>query len=145
MYTEGSPYLQTVPLSNYEQHLVDLWFDCGTVCQGGMGITSLEWCEIIKWANQFYSETYIEWVEHPRASKRHKQVFTPIPITQCILLDWELKVIKDLSQSYCAEYSEASDPSRECPIEIPVEISEDDAIANASAIADGFKALFGGT
>ncbi|MGZ8888056.1 MAG: hypothetical protein ACXW1D_00705 [Halobacteriota archaeon] len=144
MYTEGSPYLELTPLSEYEQHLLELWFECGTVGQGAGGITPLDWTEILAWANQFYSEHYVEWVEHPRHSNRHKRVYTPLVINQCTLLDSELQMIRKLSQEYTAEYSLASEPNRECPKQIVIEdISEDDALANANAMAEGFKNLFG--
>lgn len=143
-YTEGSPYLELPLLSEYEQSLVGYWFEAGTVEQTGSGLTSLSWQEIVAWANQFYKQPYVEFVEHPRHSNRHKRTYTPVVIDQCALLDWELQMIKKLSQEYAAEYSQASSPSRECPKVIFLdEVSEDDALANANAMADAFKTMFG--
>lgn len=144
MYSEGSPQLEMISLSPYEQHLLELWFECGTVTQGAGGLLPLEWDVIIKWANKFYSETYIEWVEHPKQSKRHKSVYTPVPITQCVLLDSELQVIRRMSQSYVSEYNEANDSSRPCPKEIMIgDMTEEEALNNADAILQCALQMFG--
>lgn len=133
-----------IPLSEYEQHILELWYECGTVGQGAGGIIPLAWGEIISWANQFYTESYIEWVEHPRHSERHKRVYTPLLLTQCTLLDNELQLIRKLSQEYASEYALASDPARACPKTIELEdIEEDVAIANANAMEEAFKQMFG--
>lgn len=124
--------------------MLALWTEAGTVSQGAGGILSLEWESITAWANHFYSENYVEWVEHPKQSKRHKSVYTPLLLTQCTLLDSELQLIRKLSQEYCAEYSNASDPSWPCPKTIDrEEITEDAAMANADALGEALKRMFG--
>lgn len=131
-------------LSEYEQSLVGHWFQVGTVAQTANGLTALSWQEIIAWATHFHKEIVVEMVEHPRHSKRHKRTYTPVVIERCSLVDWELDQIKKMSQEYASEYSQASNPSRECPKPVFLdEVSEDAALANADAMAEGFKALFG--
>lgn len=143
MYAEGHPESVMIPLSLYERHLLELWYECGSVAHGANGLIPLEWDQIEAWSNMFYSETYVEWLEHPRQSKRHKVVHTPIPIRQCTLLDSELKLIRILSQEYSNEYAQASEPNRPCPKEtIDEEVPEVVAEANADNIIDGFRNLF---
>ncbi len=144
MYTEESPYLEMVTLSSYERHILDLWYECGTVAQGAGGLLPLDWDVIITWANHFYQHSFVEWVEHPRASNRHKRIYTPLMVTECTLMDWELELIRRLSQEYSSEYACASEPSRPCPKVIELDdVTEDEKLANAKAIAEGFKLLFG--
>lgn len=134
-----------IELSEYELHILNLWHECGTVAQGAGGLLPLEWPSIIQWANQFYSEDLIDWLEHPRESKRHKRVYTPIVTRHCVLFDSELSLIRQLSVEYSSEYSMASDPARPCPRVFEAEdVTEDVAKANADSIAEGFKMLFGG-
>lgn len=143
-YVEGSPQLELPTLSEYEQHILEKWYEAGTVAQGAGGMLPLDWNTIIPWASHFYSENYIEWVEHPRPDKRFKPVYTPVVLKQCTILDHELQLIRRLSQEYANEYAEASDPARACPKEIIVDdVPEDAAKANADAMADAFKSLFG--
>lgn len=133
-----------VSLSSFERHILELWYEAGTVSQGAAGVLALEWESIIAWANQFYSEHYVEWVEHPRHSLRHKRVYTPLLLKQCTLLDVELQLIRRLSQEYASEYQEASDPKRECPKTIHLdEITDNDKLKNADAIEEGLLGLFG--
>lgn len=143
-YLEGSPYLELPFLTSYEQTILGYWFEVGTAKQTGQGIVGLEWNEIVAWANQFYSEQYVEWVEHPRASKRHKRQYTPLLLTQCTILDCELQIIKRMSEEYAAEYSAATDPNRPCPKEIAVEeLSEEEKLDNSNKIGESLVALFG--
>lgn len=137
-------------LSDYEQSLVRYWIESGQVSQTANGPIPLTWVEIDAWANRFYSEQYIEWVEHPRplrsdglSDKRCKTVTTPVAVTQCTLTDWELQMIKRMSQEYVSEYSQ-NDPSRPCPKEVVIDdLTEDDKLANANAFESAFKSLFG--
>ncbi len=134
-----------IELSEYEHHILSLWTECGTVAQGAGGLLPLEWPSIVAWANQFYSEDLVEWLEHPRNSKRHKRVYTPIVTRHCVLFDSELNLIRTLSQEYSNEYSCANDPLRPCPREIVEEdIPEEVKEANANNMLDGMKMLFGG-
>jgi hypothetical protein len=143
-YVEGSPQLEMISLSAYEQHILEKWYEAGTVAQGAGGLLPLDWNTIIPWASHFYSEEYIEWVEHPRPDKRYKVQYTPVVMKQCTLLDAELQLIRRMSQDYANEYAEASDPARACPKEIIVEdVPEDVAMANANAMAEAFKQMFG--
>lgn len=124
---------ELVVLDEYEQHLVTLWREVGSVSQGGMGVAPLVWTEIIAWANQFYSKSIV-------------QIINGLPIVQkvCTLEDYELEIIMQLSREYCNEYAEASDPNRECPKEIFLdEIATEDAIENANAIEDMFMSFWG--
>lgn len=136
-------------LSSYEQTLVNYWLDCGTATPTSGGLTPITWSEIRAWASQFYTEQYIEWVEHPRPlrsdglpDERYKPIITPLLATQCTLTDWELQMIKKMSQEYVSEYS-CNSPSRQCPKEVFEEdLTEDDKLANANAIEDAFNVLF---
>lgn len=147
---KGSPETEIPFLSSYEQTLVAYWIEAGQVTSLGTGLAPLTWVEIDAWAKRFYTEQYVEWVEHPRPMRsdgmpdeRYKVVTTPILVTQCILTDWELQTIKRMSQEYVAEYSQ-TDPSRPCPKEIVVgDITEDDKLANANTVTTALKSLFG--
>lgn len=138
-YTQGSPYLEMAILSSYEQHILELWYKAGTVTQGANGIVPLPWDEIIAWANKFHSETYIQWVEHPRHSKRHKVAYSPVVHTECTLLDFELELIRRLSQEYCSGYAAAYEDIP-CPKEVVLEDLSDEAkLENAEAMKAGFS------
>lgn len=155
--TGNPPQLEMVPITEYEKHILDLWYDAGTVAQGAHGIIPLSWSEIIAWANQFYSEEYIEWIPlssepkkplplslygRPQAKEQPIKA-VPIKVRQCTLLDYELKLIRKLSQEYAAEYAQASDKARVCPKDIYIEdVSEEDARNNADAMEQALLDLF---
>lgn len=135
MYSEDSPTVQPIDLTSYEAHLIALWHECGTISSNGMGISALPWEVISKWAELFYSENIIEFVETP---DKH---YAPVIIKQLTLLDYELQIIRQLSQEYANEYSQASDKSRPCPKQVVVEeISKEDAFAESMRFKE---ALFG--
>ena len=82
-------------------------------------------------------------IEHPCHSKRHKRTYTPIVIERSSLLDWELEQIKMLSNEFVGEYSQASNPSRQCPTQVFIEdVSEDEALENAKKIGAAWAAMF---
>lgn len=133
-------FLQLPPLSEYEQSLVGHWMQVGQVQQTSSGLISLEWPQIIAWADRFHRESHVEMIEHPRHSKRHKRTYTPVLVEKCTLLDWELEQIKMLSNEFVAEYSQASNPSRQCPTPIFIEdVSAEDALENAKKMKQGFS------
>lgn len=136
-----------VCLSSYEQWLIEMWHGAGTVGQNANGLTPLSWVEITSWANQFHTETLVEWLEHPASFDADGVLlpknYTPITITRCTILDYELEWIHRLSCEYASEYSAASEPSRECPKLVAVEdLPEDQVLQNAENIAEGFAMLF---
>lgn len=149
-YTEGSPQRELSFLSSYEQTLVSYWVDAGQVSQTANGLAPLTWSEIDAWARRFHTEQYVEWIDHPRRltrggapDKRYKNIQSPLLATQCTLLDWELQMIKRMSQEYVHEYSQ-TDPSRPCPKEIIFDdITEDAKLANANSFETAFKSMFG--
>lgn len=112
--------------------------------QGGMGVTSLEWGEIRSWAELFHSDTYIEWCDNPETTADVVLPPSAIPVKQITLTDWELQQVKRLSEEYCSEYHAATEPSRPCPRDIFIEdVSDEVAMENAKAMAQGFRDLFG--
>lgn len=116
----------------------------GTVQQTSNGLVSLNWQEITAWANHFHKEIVVEWLEHPNQPEDAPLIYTPVVMERCTLVDWELEQIKKLSQDYSAEYSQASQANRECPKPIFLdEVSEDDAVKNAEAMAEAFKIMYG--
>lgn len=135
MYVEGSPYLDLPYLDPYESQLVSYWYEVGTVSQAGMGLAPLTWQELTAWADRMFSEDVVEWVKSP--TKR----WMPIITKQHTLLDYELQIIRQLSQEYCSEYSQASSPSRPCPKELSV--AEVDSLANSTAMGNAFLEMFG--
>jgi len=145
LYTEGSPYLELPPLSEYEQEMVKHWFSCGVAQQTSSGPISLPWKDILSWATHFHRVVDVEIIEHPRISNRHKPSYTALAIESCNLIDWEIEQIRRLSEEYVREYSAASsDEKRECPTFIDRDaLSEAAVLANANSIADGLKGLFG--
>ena len=134
-YMEGSPFLELITLTKYEDSLVNLWYEAGSVAQGANGLVSLEWDEIISWADKFFSEEITEYVYQGddqwrlETYKRHT------------LLDYELQLIKTLSQSYASEYSAGTDSSRPCPKEIVLD--EDDAAAESIRMGQALMEMFG--
>jgi hypothetical protein len=129
-------------LSSYEEHILELWYEAGTVVQGANGLTALDWPMIVSWADRFHSEKYTKWVKH-QARKGQKITRVPVEVTQCTLLEYELQLIQTLSKEYCSQYSLSYEPSCECPKLVELdEVTEDDALANANAIAEGLKSLF---
>lgn len=138
MYSEDSPYKQLPFLSQYEQLLVEYWHEIGFVSQTTGGITALSWNEIVTWANQFYSETVTEYIDDGCG------VFIPQAIQECTLLDYELKLIRQLSLEYSSEYSAATVPSRPCPKEIDLDaLSEEVKLAESNALGQALLELFG--
>ena len=134
MYQEGSPYLELIGLDEYEKHLVNLWYEAGAVGTSGMGVGALTWSELTVWADRFFSETYVEWVKSP--TRR----WMPITVKQYTLLDYELHIIKFLSQEYASEYSQ-NDPKRPCPKEI--DVGQVDGVAESTAMGNAFISMFG--
>lgn len=127
-------------MATYELSIIQKWHECGTVTQGANGLISLDWPQIESWASLFYTEEYVEWVEHPRPDKRYKLYYSPILLKQCTLLDCELQMIRKLSQEYAGEYALASDSARPCPKYIDIEdVSEEVAAANATAMKEAFN------
>lgn len=102
----------------------------GSTSQGGTGVAPLVWGEIIEWANHFYSQHIVAYVEG-----------SPVVIKKCTLEDYELEIIMQLSREYCQEYYEASDPNRECPKEIFLD--EIDPVENSNAILEMFQKNWG--
>lgn len=135
-YPLGSPYLDRTLLSPYAESLLILWQEAGTVAQGGQINSGLTWLEITSWANRFYSEECIEWVLSPNNR------YVPINKTKCILMDYELILIKDISQTYAYELS-CTSPTRECPIVLKVEDNEEVLIKNADNMEAALIAMFG--
>jgi len=105
------------------------------VAQGGMGLSPLDWTQIVAWSERMYSSDTVEWVKSP--TKR----WMPVVTTQNTLMDYELQIIRQLSQEYCSEYSQASSPQRSCPKELSTE--EFDSLENSNAINNAFIELFG--
>ena len=148
---------ELVDLDEYEQHLVKLWREVGSVSQGGMGVAPLVWDEVIKWANRFYLVDKIVMIPRkiikttekiyrgkPRIETETIVEEIPIVIKQSSLEDYELEIIMQLSREYCAEYSEATDPLRPCPREIFLdEVTKEEAVENANAIQDMFMKNWG--
>lgn len=133
-YHEDSPYLQLISLTDYELHLVGLWQEAGSVGQGAGGLTPLAWSEVVSWSDKFYSEESLEWVQSP--TKR----WMPVVSKTSTLLDYELKIVRDLSQEYCSEYADTSS-HRECPKY--VEADEVDSLMESTAMGDALMSMFG--
>lgn len=147
---EGSPAKELPFLTLYERNLVGYWIEAGFATQTANGPTSLTWAEIDAWARRFYTEQYIEWVEHPRptrtdglADERYKVVLTPIRTDQCVISDWELQMIRKMSSEYVAQWAEKS-PYTPCPTEIDVEeMTEEAKRDNSDGVVKSLKAMFG--
>ena len=101
-----------------------------------MGITAVSWVEILAWADRFFSIEEVEWVKSPTNR------WMPIVTKQPTLLDYEIHILKFMSQEYSAEYAQASDKMRKCPIEIEVDNIEV-ALRESTALGDALFAAFG--
>lgn len=97
-------------------YLIQLWHAAGTISTGGMGVARLSWPEIDGWLNV-----------------RNK-------IGDPKLLNWEVEIVRQLSEEYAGEYNLASDKDREPPYQ--TESLEDlDRAAVASKTKNIFAAL----
>lgn len=86
---EGAPLLQ-LPDVEEAFYIIKYWQDCGTVTQGGMGISPLTWQEISAWR-----------------------------LENGMSLDhFEIDMIRHLSCEYVSEYHAASDKNREAPYSV---------------------------
>lgn len=128
--TVSEAHQELVYLDEYEQHLIKLWREVGSVSQGGMGVAPLVWTEIIAWADKFYFEDVVQMISG-----------YPVVIRKCVLEDYELEIIMQLSREYCSEYAEAVDPQRPCPKEIFLD--EVNALENSNAILETFRSFWG--
>lgn len=127
-----------IELDYYEAYLIQLWHEAGTVSQTGMGIAPLTWAEITAWADRFFTEEVVQWVKSP--TKR----WVPILVKEQALKDYELQIIRMLSQEYSSEYSMGSEQDRACPKEIVIEdITKEDAEANSNEMAERLLEMFG--
>ena len=150
---EGTAYLMPPELDEYEQHLVKLWREVGSVSQGGMGVAPLVWSEVIAWADRFYC-SYKTLVVEKKSTKtiekivRGKPTYTvehlveeiPTIVKESALEDYEIEIIMQLSREYCGEYHSASEPDAPCPKE--VFLDEVDALAESTAFGEDFLAKF---
>jgi len=140
---EGTAYLEPPELDDYEQHLVKLWREVGSVSQSGMGVAPLLWSEVIAWADRFYTEQYVEWLDSVTKDGEGNVIsVTKVPhiLKQNTLVDYELEIIMQLSREYCGEYHSASEPDAPCPKEIFLD--EVDALAESTAFGEDFLAKF---
>lgn len=152
--TASPAHKELVDLDEYEQHLIKLWREAGSVSQGGMSVAPLVWTDIINWANRFYKQDKIVLI--PKKTTRivekilrgkpvtETETITedfPVVVKQSGLEDFELEIIMQLSREYCHEYAAASDPLYPCPREIFLD--EVDAEENANAIHETFMAFWG--
>lgn len=92
-------------------YLVGHFFSSGQCLQTGQGLVPLTWQEI---------DAYVKLNE----------------LDMCV---WELKLIKKMSEAYCAEYSRASDPNRVAPYRVQVLDEEVDQVAKAMKIKLGMS------
>ena len=139
MYSEESPYRQLPTLTEYEQLLVGFWHEVGLVSQTSGGVTGLAWCEIVTWADRFYSERGTEYVEECPG------VFVPKEVNECELQDYELRLIRQLSLEYAGEFSAATAPARPCPKDIDLEaLSDEIKLAESNALGEALMSMFGG-
>lgn len=149
-YVEGSPYLELPFLSSYEQNLVSYWVDAGQVTHTANGPVAITWGEIKDWAELFHSEQYVEWVVPPLPARidglpdeRFRSKPIPLLAKQCTLTDWELQMIKRMSQEYVNEFANTA-VDAPCPKEVVIEdLAEEDKLANAKAMKDTLKSMFG--
>ncbi len=150
---------ELVDLDEYEQHIIKLWREVGSVSQSGMGVAPLVWGEVIEWVNKFYLTDRVvmvpsntikttdkvvrDWLWRHRTVRETETIVEEIPVVikQSSLEDYEVELIMQLSREYCDEYHSAVDPARDCPREIFVD--DINATENADAILAGFQQLFG--
>jgi hypothetical protein len=97
------------------EYLVALFHSAGVATQTGMGLIPLSWQEI---------EAFVK-------------------CTQASVTPWELRVIRKMSEAYCAEYARASDRLRKAPyqavIEIPTEEVREAVAAKVMSVLATFK------
>ena len=134
VYQDGSPYLQLITLTEYEQYLVGLWTEVGTISQSGMGIAPLLWTEISAWSEKFYNVRKTQWVEVDSG------VWKECELIESSLLDYELLVVQHMSQEYCSEYG-CKELSQPCPKQI--DLDEVNAFEESLALGNMLRGLFG--
>lgn len=95
-------------------YLLGFFFSSGQCMQYGMGIAPLTWQEI-----KAYNEA-----------------------NDLEMCNWEMALIKKMSEAYCNEYAHSSDPKRPCAYEAVIEQNEETELAKAMMfrkVLDGFK------
>lgn len=95
-------------------YLLGFFFASGQVIQNGMGIAPLTWQEI-----KAYNE-----------------------VNELQMCTWEMGLIKRMSEVYCSEYAQSSDPKRPSPYEVEVEQNVETELAKAKLfrnVLNGFK------
>lgn len=91
-----------------------LFFSAGQITQTAQGIVPLTWQEI---------KSYLE-------------------LNEVELCSWEIKILKHMSDAYCAEFSRGSDPDRKPPYTPPVKDEQEvDNVAKAINIMKGLSAF----
>lgn len=93
--------------------LVANFVNSGQAVQTGYGLAPLSWQEI---------KAFIE-------------------VMDLDLLDWEKKLLKKMSEAYCAESHKATDPKRPPPYAVKKEEEEVDHIGNALRMMERMKLL----
>lgn len=98
---EGSPLL-IMPDVGAAEYIIDFWHDAGTIGHASNGIAPLSWQEIQAW----------------------------LSLNEIVLSNFEIRMIRVLSQEYCGEYYAASDKDRPAPHEITEDMLDRVAVGN---------------
>lgn len=95
------------------QHLVGLFVCAGQITQTAQGIVPLDWQQL---------KAFVE-------------------LNELDLCTWEIRILKRMSEAYCIEYSQASDPHRPIPYRPVVEETEEDKLAKARKMLKNMAAF----
>lgn len=110
---EDSLLLQLPELGEAE-YMVPLLYEAGLVEQSGMGITGLSWKELNSWQE----------------------------CTQVKLHTWEVTTLKQMSDAYASEFSQASKPDHPAPYNVVIEEwNEVDRKAVDAQVRNVFRSL----
>lgn len=109
---EEAPILELPEIEDAGRHLMSYLFEAGVATSNGMGIVPLSWQEIDAW----------------------------IEVTGLPLSTWEKLTLKEMSEAYVNEFTQASEKDRPAPYIRPVEEEQIDR----KAVADKLRNVFSG-
>ena len=111
--TSEDSLLLVMPELGEAEYLVPLVMEAGLVEQSGTGIVALSWKEIESWQN----------------------------VTGVKLHTWEATILRQMSEAYASEFSQASDRNRPAPYSKAIETEEIDREAVSNKLRNIFKSM----
>jgi hypothetical protein len=93
---------------NGYEYLRGYWEEAGAFEINSNGVCKLSWQEIESWLNVKYSNL-------KNSSKRHTRRRNIGVDSKWVLSDWEIEMVRKMSEEYVSEYNQARDKQRPAP------------------------------